>query len=351
MKKAMSNNEKKVLYGLVRHPSLTDTELAEELSLAQSTVTTMRHRLKKEKMYKDLWIPMLNRVGCELLVLIHTNFNPIVDVEARAERTRKTIEVFEEIFFSMGETQKGFSLSMAEDYTAVGKINDKRTETFAAMDLLEKEYPEEVVFPFELSVIHRFFNFAPLLEREFGMGEGWGKAEEITFPSGDGKLSGTDRTIYMALVENPGEKDGDIGKLVGVSRHTVALHRKRLDERGHIRRLRIPDMKRIGVSLLVFHHVKFNSHNAPDIGLGKELQPLLSPPTIFMISRKFEMIRICAYPSYEVYKKDKSHMISYLRKRDLLAEYPLHRVFAMDGSVIIKDFAFAPLVRKFLDKE
>ncbi|MDG6221290.1 MAG: hypothetical protein QCI38_07580, partial [Candidatus Thermoplasmatota archaeon] len=85
-----------------------------------------------------------------------------------------------------------------------------------------------------------------------------------------------------------------------------------------------------------------------DIGVGRELQPLLTPSTIFMVARKYEMLRICAYPSYEVYKHDKNHMISYLRKRELLADYPMHRVFSLDGTVVMKDFVFAPLVKKLL---
>ncbi|MDG6221274.1 MAG: helix-turn-helix domain-containing protein, partial [Candidatus Thermoplasmatota archaeon] len=260
MAKKLTNNEKKVLYGLVRHPRLTDTELAEKLELAQSTVTTIRHRLQKIGAVKEIWLPMVNRIGCELLVLIHTNFNPVVPVEERAEKTRKTIEIFEEIFFSIGEAQKGFSLSMSENYTKVGEINDIRTKTFASMDLLEKEYPAEAIFPFEISTIHRFFNFAPFLERQFGLGDGWGPAGDITFEQKPGELSETDKRVYAALVEKPEKKDGEIARDMGISRHTVALHRKKLEDEGHIKRLRIPDMKEIGVNLLVFHHVKFNLH-------------------------------------------------------------------------------------------
>lgn len=347
---SLSKNEQKVLYALIRYPTYSDTDLAEELDLAQSTVTTIRHRLCESGAYKDLWIPMLNRSGCELLVLIHTNFNPVIPVEERAPKTRKTIEIFDEIFFSIGETQKGFSMSMAKDYTAVGKINDVRTQTFAGMDLLEREYPREIIFPFELTTIHRFFNFAPYLEKHLGLGEGWGDNQEIEFPKEPAKLTDTDRKVYMALVDNPEDRDGEIGKRLDMSRHTVALHRKRL-EGEHIVRARIPDMKLVGANIMVFHHVKFNPYHDLATSVDKELAPLLSPYAVFMVSRKYEMLRICIYPSYDMYKKDKNHMMSYLHKRNLLAEYPLSRLFVLDDSIIIKDFSFAPLVHKILERD
>jgi len=108
---------------------------------------------------------MLNYLGCELLAVIYTQFNPVIPLNERIKTTKKTIEVFEEIFFSAGEQEKGFSISLSKNYTNIGKINEIRTETFGKVDLLEQEYPTEVIFPFETSHINRFFDFSRILKK------------------------------------------------------------------------------------------------------------------------------------------------------------------------------------------
>ncbi len=168
MKKSeLTKKEKLMLYGLVRYPQLTDKQLSEKLDLKHSTVTSIRHRLKENEYLRKLIIPKLQSMGCEMLVVIYTNFSPLIPLEERVEITGKAIEVFDEIFFSVGEQDKGFSLSFSKDYATIGRINDIRTQTFGGRGLLEEEYPNMVVFPFEISKIYRFFDFAPLLRNSF----------------------------------------------------------------------------------------------------------------------------------------------------------------------------------------
>ena len=120
----LTNKEKLMLYGLVRHPGLTDKKLSEKLNLKHSTVTSIRHRLRKNKYFRTLKIPMLQNMGCEMLVAIYSSFSPLIPLEERVKITGETIEVFDEIFFSVGEQDKGFSLSLSIDYATIGRIND-----------------------------------------------------------------------------------------------------------------------------------------------------------------------------------------------------------------------------------
>ena len=86
------------------------------LNLKHSTITSIRHRLKENDYFRKLMIPKLQSLGCEMLVVIYTNFSPLIPLFERVEITGETIEVFEEIFFSVGEQDKGFSLSISKDY-------------------------------------------------------------------------------------------------------------------------------------------------------------------------------------------------------------------------------------------
>ena len=74
----LTNKEKLMLYGLVRYPGLTDKKLSEKLNLKHSTVTSIRHRLRKNKYFRTLKIPMLQNMGCEMLVAIYSSFSPLI---------------------------------------------------------------------------------------------------------------------------------------------------------------------------------------------------------------------------------------------------------------------------------
>ena len=161
----LTSKEKLMLYGLVKYPTLTDKKLSDKLKIKQSTVTSIRNRLKDKGYFRKLIIPRLQNMGCQMLVSIYTSFSPLIPLEERVVITGEAIEVFEEIFFSVGEQDKGFSLSLSKDYATIGKINDIRTQTFGGRGLLEEEYPNMVVFPFDISRVYRFFDFSPLLKK------------------------------------------------------------------------------------------------------------------------------------------------------------------------------------------
>ena len=116
----LTKKEKLMLYGVAKYPQMTDKELSEKLNLKHSTITSIRHRLKENEYIRKLIIPKLQSLGCEMLVVIYTHFSPLIPLPERIGITGKTIEVFDEIFFSVGEQDKGFSLSLSKDYTTIG---------------------------------------------------------------------------------------------------------------------------------------------------------------------------------------------------------------------------------------
>src|SRR4030042_422304 len=206
MKKSeLTLKEKTMLYGIVRYPQLTDKELSKKLDIKHSTVTSIRHRLKKDELIRKLLVPHLQNIGCQMLVVNYTNFSPLIPLQERIEITEKTIEIFEEIFFSLGEQDKGFSLSFSQDYATVGRINDIRTQVFGGRGLLEDQYPSMVVFPFDISKIYRFFNFALLLRKSFGLSSDETETgKHLAFLHTDTvTLSDTEKNVFCMMVSYP----------------------------------------------------------------------------------------------------------------------------------------------------
>jgi DNA-binding MarR family transcriptional regulator len=345
----LTDKERLMLYGLAKYPHLTDKSLSEKLDLKHSTVTSIRHRLHDNEYFRKLIIPRLQNMGCQMLVVIYTNFSPLIPLEERVAITGETIEVFEEIFFSVGEQDKGFSLSLSRDYATIGKINDIRTQTFGGRGLLEEEYSNMVVLPFEISRIYRFFDFSPLLNSSFNLDLetekdiqdfGLKDMEDIIF-------SDTEKNVYCMMVSNPEMSDEDIGREIGVSRHTVSRLRRRFDEKNLVQRISLPNLQKLGFDILTFYHIKFDPRNPPNME-NDAVAGLMSDSTIFLASRRFEAVMISIHMDYDDYKSDMMQIMQILKENKWIAEDPVIRTYGLNTMVFIKDFKFAPITHKIV---
>jgi DNA-binding Lrp family transcriptional regulator len=289
---------------------------------------------------------MVNLLGCELLAFIYAQFNPVIPLEDRIRTTKKSIEVFDEIFFSVGEQEKGFSISLSQNYATIGRINEIRTETFGKLGLLEKEYPYEVIFPFEMSHITRFFDYTRLLKRIFSIDDKETKAKPNWFNDvSRATLSPKERKVYAALVERPDATTQQIGDAVSLSRHTISRMKKQFFEEGLLKQIVLPDLRRLGVEILAFYHIKFNPHKAPS---KADIDYLDSPFTILLANRKFEAVVLSAYPTYQDYKEDEMNKIRFLKENDLIFYPPFIGTYMFERMAVIKDFDFAPITKKIL---
>jgi len=346
----LTPKEKLMLYGLVKHPNLTDKQLSNELKIKQSTVTSIRNRLKNNGFFRKLIIPRLQNMGCQMLVTIYTSFSPLIPLEERVEITGSTIEVFEEIFFSVGEQDKGFSLSLSKDYATIGKINDIRTQTFGGRGLLEEEYPNMVVFPFDISRIYRFFDFAPLLKKSFNLK--FDDKEDLVNlafrQTKNTELTDTGKNVFCMMISYPDSSDENIGRELGVSRHTVSRLRRGFENNNLIRKIHLPDLKKFGFEILVFYHIRFDPRNPPNIE-NDEAAMLMSNSSIFFASRQFEAVMISVYSDYDDFKSDSMNITQLLKQNRWIAEDPKILSYSLSKMVFIKDFKFAPVTQKIVD--
>ncbi len=346
MQEDLSSNEMRVLYHSFRRPLLNNRELAAEIGMNQSTLASIRQRLYNGGYYRTVRIPVMQNMGCELLVVIHTDFNAAIPLEQRIKTTKKMIEVFDEIFYSIGETNKGFSLSFAGNITATCKINDVRTETFARMNLLEGTLPTEAVFPFTISRMDRFMDFAPMLADAFGIDVA-PEASRQFVPGDPADLAKTEKLVYLGLVENPEMTDTELGNTLPVSRHTVAAIRKRLESAGLVKTVLVPDLRKLGFKVICFYHIRYSTKKPLD--LGKAVPPeVMNSNTFFIASRKYETIMLSAYRDYDEAKMDSVRKVQYLKENGLIEVMPVIQEYSIANLAMIKDLQFGQITRKIL---
>jgi DNA-binding MarR family transcriptional regulator len=348
----LTDKERTLLYGLSKYPNLTDKSLSKKLNLKHSTVTSIRHRLHKNEYFRKLIIPKLQNMGCQILVATYTNFNPLIPLEERVAITGETIEVFEEIFFSVGEQDKGFSLSLSRDYATIGKINDIRTQTFGSRGLLEEKYSNMVIFPFEISRIYRFFDFAPLLNSSFNLDfEDKKDIKDFGMKDIDNVIfSDTEKNVYCMMISNPEMSDDDIGREIGVSRHTVSRLRRKFEKNNLVRKISLPNLQKLGFEILTFYHIKFDPRNPPNMDNDASFI-LLSDSTIFLACRRFEAVMISIHMDYDDYRKDLMQIMQILKENKWIAEDPIIRTYGLNTTIFIKDFKFAPITHKIVGSE
>jgi len=355
------DNEKKVLYSLVQYPDLSDKEMAEILGLKVSTFTSVKKRLKNEGYYKQILVPDLKYMGCEFLGVIFTSFNPVISLDERIKITRETIEVADEIFLSIGDPEKGFSLSLNENYTNFVRINEKRTTTFGKAGLLEKEYPNEIIFPFPTSKTFEFFNYGKTLKKIFNLekilniskksqkleenSEKSTKKYEFYEEKGKINLKSNEKKVFLCLINNPEATLQEIADEIDLTRHTVSRIKKGFFEKGLLRYLTIPNLKKIGYGLLVFYHFKFKPQNPPK---DEDFEELNSDSTIYFVGKKFEAVMLSLYKDYDAYKNDKTEKFTYLKMNELIIFDPEIRRYTFDRLEIIKDMVFEPITEKIL---
>ncbi|MHA1585637.1 MAG: helix-turn-helix domain-containing protein [Promethearchaeota archaeon] len=380
--KPITSNEKKVLYGLVRYSNLNDKQLAKVLGVKDSTLTSVKKRLSENKYYRTLFVPMLNRLGCELLGISFTSFNPIIPLDKRIKKSTETIEKNDEIFLSVGALEHGFSLSFTKDYTTYSKINENRTIFFGKEHLIDKDYPREVIFPFTISRFHRFFDYSHVLaklfnfdkksinqseldkiikglETELKEDESPNNRDNINTLKEDNyknifeeskliKLSEKERLVFCALIKQPEATMQQIGDEVGLSRHTVARMKKKFFADGLIKKIIIPNLHKLGFSILVFYHFQFSPTHPLDL---KGLRLLNSPSAVFFASRQYQAVMLASYPNYADYKDDKMTMIKYLKENKYINYTPNPIKYVYDQMKFIKYFDLAPITKKILESK
>lgn len=343
----LTPNEQRVLFGLVSYPHLNDSELAKRCHVKLSTLTSIKRRLYESHMFRQIHVPLLNRLGSELLAVIFTQFNPVIPLEERVEKAKETIEVFDEIFLSMGEQEKGFSISLSQNYTNIGRINDIRTETFGRLGLLEKEYPTEVIFPFSTSSIMRFFDFSRSLGTLFNLDAAQrGNDEQYFKADGPIQLSEKEKSVYLSLIEHPNATTQQIGEFVGLSRHTVSRMKTKFFDLHLLKHITIPDLQQLGFEILAFYHLQFNPGRAPS---KEDIVYLDAPSTVFLARRKYETVILSAYSTYQDYKEDKMEKIRFLKENDFISYNPIVSKFMFEKMIILKNFDFTPIAKKIIE--
>lgn len=360
----ISTTEKLALMGLVTFPDSKDREIADRLSLPNSTFASAKAKLLNSGYVTEYCVPIFPKLGMELLAAVYSDFNPSVTTDERVKNTKRTVEVYPEMVLSMGESHRGFSLSVAQNITRIMRISHERMRILADLNLLEIELPIEVLFPFEISEIHRYFNLAPLIHKklmgsdpkffdDIGMEESELVKKDPLFPlpnnlapivPSDVDLTRKQMEILYYLIKHPSLSASKLASVTDHSRHTVSRVKEMLMDEGYLASLKMPDLSRLDYSILSLFHARLDPKN-PLSSISVKSIELLQEDTIFLVSRPTELIMLAVYENYVQYNKGMSSFNQFLKGNNHLKMIPNIRNHSLSEAIWIKRFQYHPLIR------
>ena len=349
--KPLSHNEELVLYGMVRFPNRNDRELAEVLKIKDSTVNYCRNQLEKREMFQVVYVPVLNRLGFEILSINFAEYNLKLSPTKRMD-IMSDIESSNDIFLRLGEAEKEFSISFNKNYSEFIANTHERTEVMGNLKLITKALPENVVFSVNSSEVLNFFDYSKLLQANFHIdlkNLNIEAVKESHVPYFDNSelvnLSENDKAVFYALVDYPNKSIKEISELetVKLNRHTVSKLRERYLSEGLMKKIIIPNLGLLDYDLLVYYHFRFlpNSPITPEI-----VQNLNSSSTVLFFHNKYEAVLLSAFQNYSEYKEDKVVKYTYLNSHDILGKSPNPRKYVLNQIKYLRKFDFKLLSRK-----
>lgn len=344
----MLESEKKVLCGLARFPNATDRELGARLSMKTSTVTAVRRKLYEKQYCAERCVPFLQDTNCEMLMVSYAALSSSPSIVERLDQS-KDLLTREEIVFAISEPRQELLVQMSCNYSDAKRNIEDLEKLYRENGYLEEDMTS-ITFPFSLSEILRYFDYAPLLQNAFWPEDGY-ENEELTYfsPRGELKLRKKEKAILQGMCRFPMYNDVRLAEELGVSRMTVGRARKKFFGLRLITKKVFPDLAKLGFELLTFTHGKFSSSLTDGL---KHYVPKLSEtigPNVFLASTQDELVALGAFHNFTEYRKSMNNFAEVYKEKELFSAPPRRLIFSTREMKVVKDHDYGPIAGKALD--
>ena len=348
----LSRKEQTVLYHLVKYPDKIDRDIVSDLGMKQSTYSTIKTRLRRGGYYHTAYLPVFHHLGCELMVFWYVTLNRKTRTEDRLAVTREHLLNAVEIFTIVSESNQALLMSVSKNIADHVRVSDNLVQLYEENDFLEEIH--YVLFPFEVSSIFSFFDFAPLLNRIFdiepmGIGSGdIGFSEKVHCEVRHPELSDLERRVFRGLVKYPELSDPVLGERIGCSRQAITRIRTRLLEEQLLERRRIVSLERLGFNILAMTHCRFNPLEPLAVRLKCVRNISIHRTPIINIARNPENVMITAFRDFQEFKALHNEFVTFCAKNDILRGEPTTILLSIPRIFEVKWLVLEPLVRRVL---
>jgi CheY-like chemotaxis protein len=249
----LTENERLMLYGLIRYPMFNDVELSKKLKIKRSTVTAIKNKLYKEGYYEKFRLPNFSLIGCELLTVIYGKFNKILPGYNELKMTLNEVFDTPEQICIMSTDKEFVGVCVSKNLTDIKKHLDSILYKMKEKNIADTINP--VYLPFDISY-YNFFDYSPYLKKRLDIKLTEEKVRPVK-PK-NRRLTNNEKAIFYALVCFPELNDSEIAQRTKLPRPSISQTKRRLLNEGFLKVLYIPDLVKINTELLAFDHAVFH---------------------------------------------------------------------------------------------
>jgi hypothetical protein len=242
--------------------------------------------------------------------------------------------------------------SMCRNYTDAWTDAERSQQLLTDKGVLPARPPRKqtVIFPLNQTKLLRFFDFSKILGQLFGL-EDTGPEPEMNV-----KLeslqpfwpSRIEKRVYLGLIRHPELVDNDVARRIGVTRQSVTKIRKRLESEGLLSAIRVPDLQKTGLELLAVAHYEA----VPGVTLAsrkKSIELVIKDmPSFFHAAGQREGVIIGLASSFTDLQKRLYDASRIYLEKGYIKEEPTLTILSVRDLAVVKDFTFAPLVKRVL---
>ena len=160
---------KKVYYNLVKYPEMTDTELAEIISVSQRTITKLRKYFEEEGLMQAVIIPNLEKLGFKMLVFDHAKLNLKVKGDQRNIILHSLMGIKPPITFIAGSSDV-VVLTVYEDFATYRRSINRFAEVYKYEKIFIKE-PKRLLFSISEMDMIKDHIYSPIVAKILGIEE------------------------------------------------------------------------------------------------------------------------------------------------------------------------------------
>ena len=348
----LTDNVKKILYGLVRYPHLPDKEISNKLGIPVSTFSSIKKRLGEYGYYSNYNVPLLQNLGCELFLASYVFLNRTTKTTERLSITENVIKGFSEDFFIISEANQGLHFSISKNYTEFDKNVVSFMDIYLKNNFLAEDHFYQVAFPYAHSTVINFFDYSLFIKNLFNIDIDVGyppivnKLDKTTVKKVE--LTATEKKVFYGFTRYPDLPDHKLAEKIKSSRNTVGDCKRRFYNDGLMAPKRIPSLNKLGIKLLVFTYARPNPRTTRKDRLNgiEMITDVLNP--ILHISKKLKSIFFTPFRDFSEYQQKYGEVLRYYMENDFMTEEPQSLLFSVPDITHIKKHDYTPLVEKYV---
>lgn len=310
----LTENEIKVLHALAVDSSGSDQDISSAIKVKRPTVTAIKNKFLSQSYCVPCSIPSPALINCSRIALTHCRLK-------RAEAGNKDFGSVppQVVFLSVTEDDAIFAV-MEEDSGKVSTLISDFVSIIGSTCHVESHTTH--YFPADAEGIIKYMEFGSLIKEIFLLRV---ESTHRRLSFNKIKLTKKDRKIVCALCERPNATDIYLSEITGVSRPKVSSFRSAIIGEGLLSCVDIPQIKKIGIRLLVLNIFKLKDNSARTaLAAAKQM-----PFSIFSLLGAREIAIVSLYPDFERYRLQGERLQRNFEK--LISDKPKEVLMASDN--------------------